>query len=249
MGLFGGNDQAKAAQAAADAQVKMNKENIAFAKELYADQKQQSIPWYNAGADAISQLQQAINSGSFNMNTSLINQQTYTPSAFTGDIDITQDPSYQFRLQQGVNALDMSAAAKGRLLSGAQDKAITEYGQNLASEEYGNAFNRALTTFNTNEGNNQTAVQLNNAANLNTWNALSGEMNNQYNRLAGVSGIGQNANNTIINAGQNMGNTVTQSNTNIGNALAQNAITQGQIKANNAATVGNVFGTALGYFL
>lgn len=249
MGLFGGNDQAKAAQAAADVQVKMNKENIAFAKELYADQKQQSIPWYNAGADAISQLQQAINSGSFNMNTSLINQQTYTPSAFTGDIDITQDPSYQFRLQQGVNALDMSAAAKGRLQSGAQDKAITQYGQDLASQEYSNAFNRAYQVNQTNNNNAYNATQLNNAGNLNTWNALSGEMNNQYNRLTGVSGIGQNANNTIINAGQNMGNTVTQSNTNIGNALAQNAITQGQIKANNSAMLGNLAGNALGFFL
>lgn len=51
-------------------------------------------------------------------------------------------PDYNFRLQQGIDALDKSAAARGRLLSGAQDKAITEYGQNVASGEWNNYLNR-----------------------------------------------------------------------------------------------------------
>ncbi len=51
-------------------------------------------------------------------------------------------PDYQFRLQQGIGALDKSAAARGNLLSGRQLKAINEYGQNLAAGEYGNYYNR-----------------------------------------------------------------------------------------------------------
>lgn len=51
-------------------------------------------------------------------------------------------PDYSFRVGQGVQALDRSANARGRLMSGAQDKAITEYGQKMGSEEYGNYFNR-----------------------------------------------------------------------------------------------------------
>jgi len=52
------------------------------------------------------------------------------------------DPGYQFRLQEGVNALNRSGAAKGMSLSGAQAKALTDYGQNTGSAEYGNYFNR-----------------------------------------------------------------------------------------------------------
>ena len=47
-------------------------------------------------------------------------------------------PGYQFRLQQGVNALNRSGAASGMSLSGSQAQALTNYGQNAASAEYGN---------------------------------------------------------------------------------------------------------------
>lgn len=51
-------------------------------------------------------------------------------------------PGYQFRVNEGVSALDKSAASRGRLRSGAQNKALTRYGQGIASEEFGNYTNR-----------------------------------------------------------------------------------------------------------
>lgn len=57
---------------------------------------------------------------------------------------ITKDPSYQWRLNQGVNSIENSAAARGGLLSGNTARAITDYAQNSASQEYGNQFNRWL---------------------------------------------------------------------------------------------------------
>jgi len=51
-------------------------------------------------------------------------------------------PDYGFRVTEGINALDRSASSRGRLRSGAQDKAITKYGQNVASGEWGNYQNR-----------------------------------------------------------------------------------------------------------
>lgn len=48
-----------------------------------------------------------------------------------------ESPGYQFRLDQGVDALDRSAAAKGMLRSGAQMKALTDFGQGMASNEWG----------------------------------------------------------------------------------------------------------------
>ena len=52
-------------------------------------------------------------------------------------------PGYQFRLDEGGRALDRSAAARGMLLSGAQNKALTRYGQGVASSEF-NQYANAL---------------------------------------------------------------------------------------------------------
>jgi len=47
-----------------------------------------------------------------------------------------KSPGYEFRMQEGQKALERSAAARGRLDSGATMKAITKYGQDYASNEY-----------------------------------------------------------------------------------------------------------------
>ena len=46
------------------------------------------------------------------------------------------DPSYQWRLQQGQKALERSAAGRGGLQSGATLKSLTNYSQGAASQEY-----------------------------------------------------------------------------------------------------------------
>lgn len=48
---------------------------------------------------------------------------------------------YQFRLGEGMNALNSGYAAAGTLQSGAAMRAAQEYGQNLASAEFGNYWN------------------------------------------------------------------------------------------------------------
>jgi hypothetical protein len=52
------------------------------------------------------------------------------------------DPSYQWRLQQGQKALEKSRAARGGFNSGATMKALTGYAQGMASTEYAAAFDR-----------------------------------------------------------------------------------------------------------
>jgi hypothetical protein len=51
-------------------------------------------------------------------------------------------PGYQFRFDEGQKAVESSAAAAGGLNSGKTLKALTQYGQNFASNEYGNYMNR-----------------------------------------------------------------------------------------------------------
>ena len=71
---------------------------------------------------------------------------------FTGltAAQLYSDPSYTFRLNQGLNALQNSAAAKGTVFSGGTSKDIMQYGQDMASQEYQNAYNRAANTWNMN---------------------------------------------------------------------------------------------------
>jgi hypothetical protein len=53
-----------------------------------------------------------------------------------------KEPGYQFRMDEGAKQVEGSAAARGGLLSGAALKAMQRYGQDFASNEYGNAYNR-----------------------------------------------------------------------------------------------------------
>jgi hypothetical protein len=56
--------------------------------------------------------------------------------------DFQADPGYQFRMDQAMKALERSAAARGGLRSGGTLKAIANHSQNLASNEYQNAYDR-----------------------------------------------------------------------------------------------------------
>lgn len=71
--------------------------------------------------------------------------QLFTPEAFKAGID----PGYQWRLQQGAQGVMNTAAAGSGSLSGPALKALMDYNQGAASQEYNAAFNR----FNTQQGN------------------------------------------------------------------------------------------------
>jgi hypothetical protein len=134
---------------------------------------------------------------------------------FQSPTDVTEqnDPGYQFRLKQGQEALQNSAAARGGLLSGGTAKALSDYNQNSASAEYGNVYNRAYNNFTT------------------RYNIFKQNQNDLFNRYATLSGIGQTSAGQLSNAGLTtagqVGNILQNSATNIGqqynNAAAANA--------------------------
>lgn len=63
------------------------------------------------------------------------------------------DPGFGFRRDQGTQAMQQSAAARGVLNTGGTLQDLIDYGQKAASQEYGNAFNRALGTYDENYRN------------------------------------------------------------------------------------------------
>ena len=84
-------------------------------------------------------LQEPFRLAGVNALPELIEASRYTP--FSMD-QFQQDPGYAFRMREGLKALDRTAAARGGLLGGNQLRGVTQFGQDLASQEYGNAFNR-----------------------------------------------------------------------------------------------------------
>lgn len=99
------------------------------------------------------------------------------------------DPGYQFRLQQGQQALERSLGARGMNQSGAALKAAQEYGQGLADQTYNDYFTRqsrianngltaasGLGSLYTNLGNVQAAAEL----------ARINQRNNLYSGLGGL---------------------------------------------------------------
>jgi len=134
--------------------------------------------------------------------------------------DFQTDPGYAFRMKEGLTALDRQAAARGGLISGGALKAAQQYGQDLGSQEYQNAFNRyqvnranQLTPLQSMAGQGQTtAQQLGQAGQnyaTNAGNAYGAAGQAQASGYMGVAnaisgGIGQymgyQSNNSLINA-------------------------------------------------
>jgi hypothetical protein len=113
-------------------------------------------PYLFAGYAGTNALLKALGLGHLNpMNTDGgVNSTAYGETSLnTSDVagdranalsDFQASPGYNFRLNEGTKALDRSAASKGMLLSGAQTKAVTDYGQNTASQEWGNYINQLM---------------------------------------------------------------------------------------------------------
>ena len=56
--------------------------------------------------------------------------------------ELLKTPGYQFRLEQGQKALERSASARSGTLTGAQSKALTRYGQDVATQEFDKILDR-----------------------------------------------------------------------------------------------------------
>jgi hypothetical protein len=143
-GLYGSSKAADAQQAAAERSAAAQREaadkSIAAQREMFDIGRADLAPYRQGGTTAQNQLMTLLGIGGDQ------NAQGYGRYAKDfGMSDFTTDPGYQFRLEQGMKALNASAAAKGMGMSGANIKGATEYGQNLGSQEYQNAFNRYQT--------------------------------------------------------------------------------------------------------
>ncbi len=153
-GLLGMDASRKAGNQQADAA--QNAQNYQI--QMYNQMRGDLGPYRDSGANALNTLYSKVNAG---------------PGSFT------ESPGYQWRLSQGVNALDRSASAKGRLMSGAQTKAVTRYGQDYGAGEYQNWLNQwyqSLQPYQNLATMGQNAATMTGQAGLNTGQVVGQNM-------------------------------------------------------------------------
>lgn len=143
--LFGDGGASDARRAQGAATTQANK----FSEQAWQRQQTEMEPWKQAGLKALGSLQD----GSF----------------------YQKDPGYQFRLQEGNNAINAGLASRGMANSGAALKELTRYGQGFASNDYQNAWNRQ----------NQLANYGNNAS-MSLGNFAGGHASNMSNNAIGL---------------------------------------------------------------
>jgi len=217
--------QNHAANKAASAQNRASQQANELKGRIYENARSDLAPYQQAGTNALAGLT-ALSNGDY--------------SAFQNS------PDYQFAMQQGVQGLDRSAAARGALYSGGQQADLTSFAQGLASQNVGNYRNQLMSLAGMGQnaagqiagvGQNYAGAygqNLNNAAYAQGSAALSNG-NNWSQALTGLAGLGAN-----YAAGR-------QSSFQPANSLLQGQMTTGQGSAynfgNNLAALANFKGT------
>ena len=184
--VAGGAISASGAKSAGRAQADAAKQAAQLDKEMYYDQAARMEPFRQAGLTTQTELMRQMglsgdaNSAGYGNLLKNFSQQ-----------DFQADPGYGFRLKEGLKAIDRTAAARGNMISGAAMKAAERYGQDMASQEYQNAYNR-----------------------------YNNDRSTNYQMLTGQQSVGQNASNAMNQASgqyaQNAGDAYMQA----GNARA-----------------------------
>lgn len=180
-----------------DLQNNMYRENMDRQQMWYDTQRADTQGQREMGQHAMEQLQNEMNGG-------------FLSQRFN-DAHFEKDRGYQFRQEEGEDALNRSLAARGGLLSGAGAKAAMRYNQDFASNEFDKAYTR-----------------------------FSNDQSQRYNMLAGTANLGAAANGAGADAIGMMGQ-MQQNNAAQGTALATNYGNMGaQLGINNAQTLGGI---------
>ena len=238
-GIVVGLIQAGANDKAIAAQTNLTEESIALQRQQWEQQQAQQAPWLAAGNTALAEMLKLAGSkkGSYDVTTDPgykpINTLT-DPGKFQFNTSgPNADPSYAWRLNQGLSAVNSSQAAKGGYFGGNTATALNDYAQGAASTEYQNQYNRYQSTladymnqetFNTNQYNQ-------------AWNRSSAD--DPWNDWATLAGYGQTAKTQLATLGQNYVSNVGNTLSNQGQNQAQYATNQGNIWSNVVGNIAN----------
>ena len=210
--MYGAGKLGQASMDAANRLATANQGATALQTRMYEDQVARQQPFYQAGLNALKPY-----------TTGIMGTQEQQDAGQPGSLvrpfaatDFQADPGYAFRVSEGLKALDRTAASRGGLLSGATLKGAENYNQNMASNEYNNAYNRYV-------GNQAT----------------------QRNALAGLTGFAPTAAQQINNAGTNYATNVNNLSTNTATNYANADLTGAAARPSAYTGAGGAFANAL----
>lgn len=235
------------------AQLSQTAEGLAFQKMMYEQSRADFAPYRESGTANLNQLNTLLGIGG---NTGAADYGRFKTADFTpANFAANQDPGYGFRMSEGLKAVDRQAAARGGLISGNALKASQAFGQDMASQEYQNAFNRfqtirgnTLSPFQSGAAAGQSAAAMQGASNAAFGNAganAAAANNAAYGAFGqGASGAygnqGQATNAAYGNYGQGVSSAYGGYGTNAANALmgGANAAASGYVGGANAINAG-----------
>jgi hypothetical protein len=217
VGLVASNKASSAQQSAAnratDVAAETADQQVALQREIFEKQTELQKPFREAGLAGQNRLMELLGIGG---KAGAPGYGRYATAEFGAD-KFKADPGYAFRMSEGMKALERSAAARGGLLSGATLRGTQRFGQDLASQEYQNAFNR---------------FQAERAGTLNPFQALAGTAQ------SGANVLGQ-------QAGQ-MGTNISNALGSYGSAAQGNIIGAGNAQASGYMGAANAIGGGVG---
>lgn len=123
--LIGGAMQSRQVGKAQAAEREQQDKALQLQQRMYEEGVQRQQPFLTGGTEDYNRLRSLMTGG---------------PEAAQQFLQM--DPGYGFRLSEGMKALERGAAARGGLLSGNMLRGAQRYGQDLASQEFGQAYNR-----------------------------------------------------------------------------------------------------------
>jgi len=194
-GIMGSN----AAKSAAKTQAAAADRATQLQREMFETQREDLAPYREQGYTALKDIEGM---------RPFLTQQFATQEALAPYLD----PSMAFRMKYGTQATERLANVGQGALSGNTLRGLQEFGQNLASTEYGNAFNRAQT-----------------------------ERANIYNTLANIAGMGQGAVNTGVAASQNAAQNIGALGIGAAQAQAAGTVGAANAYGGAAQNIGNMF--------
>jgi hypothetical protein len=269
-GLIGANAATDAARIQAASAERANQLML----QMYEQNRADLAPYREAGYGALGR-QVAMTQNPFTYGN-FVSQTPMDPSGYNWDPSqyaftapsgqevLNRDPGYAFRVSEGQKELDRQGAARGSLISGGQLKAGARFSQDLASQEYGAAYSRALTE---NDLAKQRALEANQLGygrselynqqqqdrTLESYKtnlqAQLGVRQLNYGELAGISGAGQQAASQTGLFGQETGKNVGSNITSAGAAQAGGTVGAASALAGGIGGIGNAAQGYLNYSL
>ena len=203
--------QKRAARDAAAATAEAAQKSIDAQERMFGKQVELQEPFRQAGLSAQNRLMDYL---ALSENKTAPGYGKYARDFSMADFEA--DPGYGFRISEGMKALERSAAARGGLLSGATLKGIQRFGQDTASAEYLNSYNR---------------YQTNRA--------------NQLNPLQSIMGSGQTSANALTSAAGQTGAGMGSTYMGMGAGLSNAALAGGQARASGYMNMANALNQGL----